>query len=270
MSMPENLRPKVARRTEVRPNLTQSRRPRTSSLRVVLILYWFPAGSRASGWRRAAGTRFLHGPAGRRASTVRRCLTGAAARLSFSETRGAASRCGIPAEVGHRLCAYAAFTRCPRRAGPESVRGAFIRPLPEGSSSRGHRTCEAARRRTSRSTRIPAAGCRSDTARPVSSGFYLTPDSIEAVRTFYVRVLGRLGWQRVTVHGDDDLGPQLRSCPLETFAKPEEDRTVIVQLRKQDSVTTRIGLVAMASGGLRRRIGNGRSVFGPGSPGLLL
>ena len=69
-------------------------------------------------------------------------------------------------------------------------------------------------------------------------GFYLTPDSIEAVRSFYVRALGKLGWQRVTV-GD--------ARPLETFTKRREDRAVVVQLRKQDSTTTRIGLVATTS-----------------------
>ena len=67
-------------------------------------------------------------------------------------------------------------------------------------------------------------------------GFYLTPDDPEAVREFYIRTLGRLGWQRV---------PTREVKPTEAFAKPKEDRTVIVQLRKQDSTTTRIGLVAM-------------------------
>lgn len=71
------------------------------------------------------------------------------------------------------------------------------------------------------------------------TGFYLTPDSVEAVRSFYVRALGRLGWERVTAG---------RPGPLETFAKRDEDRTVVVQLRRQDSVTTRIGLVAMTAG----------------------
>jgi hypothetical protein len=91
------------------------------------------------------------------------------------------------------------------------------------------------------------------------TGFYLTPDSVEAVRSFYVRVLSRLGWQRVTADRGDTMRHENRdttgfrgengSVPIfETFAKPNEDRTVVVQLRKQDSVTTRIGLVAMTSG----------------------
>jgi hypothetical protein len=70
-------------------------------------------------------------------------------------------------------------------------------------------------------------------------GFYLTPDSIEAVRSFYVQALGKLGWQRVAA-----ATPGL----LETFTKRNKDRTVVLQLRKQDSMTTRIGLVATTSG----------------------
>jgi hypothetical protein len=93
----------------------------------------------------------------------------------------------------------------------------------------------------------PLSSCRMQVGKGTAcfAGFYLTPDSIEAVRSFYVRVLGQLGWQRVTA-GDS---PQ-RDSPrlLETFAKRDEDRTVVVQLRKQDSATTRIGLVAMGSG----------------------
>lgn len=69
-------------------------------------------------------------------------------------------------------------------------------------------------------------------------GFYLTPDSIEAVRSFYVQTLNRLGWQRVASN---------RPGVVETFTKRNQDRSVVVQLRKQDSVTTRIGLVATAS-----------------------
>jgi hypothetical protein len=84
----------------------------------------------------------------------------------------------------------------------------------------------------------PRSSCRIQVGRGTAcfTGFYLTSDSVEAVRSFYVRVLSRLGWQRVTVD---------REGLLETFAKCNEDRTVVVQLRKQDSVTTRIGLVAM-------------------------
>lgn len=66
-------------------------------------------------------------------------------------------------------------------------------------------------------------------------GFYLTPDSVEAVRSFYVRALTRLGWQRLAA---DSPGF------LETFTKRNEDRAVVLQLRRQDSMTTRIGLVA--------------------------
>lgn len=87
----------------------------------------------------------------------------------------------------------------------------------------------------------PQSSCRIQVGRGTAcfTGFYLTPDSVEAVRSFYVRVLSQLGWQRVTPD---------RPGLLETFAKRDEDRTVVVQLRKQDSVTTRIGLVAMTSG----------------------
>ncbi len=72
-------------------------------------------------------------------------------------------------------------------------------------------------------------------------GFYLTPDSVEAVRSFYVQTLGKLGWHRVAAG---------RAGSVETFTKRKEDRTVAVQLRKQDSMTTRIGLVATASGSI--------------------
>ena len=84
----------------------------------------------------------------------------------------------------------------------------------------------------------PQSSCRMQVGRGTAcfTGFYLTPNSVEAVRSFYVRVLSQLGWQRVTADRDG---------LLETFAKCSEDRTVVVQLRKQDSVTTRIGLVAM-------------------------
>jgi hypothetical protein len=90
----------------------------------------------------------------------------------------------------------------------------------------------------------PRSSCRTQVGRGTACfvGFYLTPDSVEAVRSFYVRTLSRLGWERVAAD---------RPGLLETFAKPNEDRTVVVQLRKQDSVTTRIGLVAMASGSPR-------------------
>jgi len=87
----------------------------------------------------------------------------------------------------------------------------------------------------------PQSDCRTQVGRGTACfvGFYLTPDSVEAVRSFYVRALGKLGWHRVTAG---------RPGLLETFAKSNEDRVVVVQLKEQDSVTTRIGLVAMASG----------------------
>jgi hypothetical protein len=84
----------------------------------------------------------------------------------------------------------------------------------------------------------PGSSCRTQVGQGSDYfvGFYLTPDGIEAVRAFYVRALGRLGWQRT---------PSAPPGFLETFAKPAEGRMVIVQLREQDSATTRIGLVAM-------------------------
>jgi hypothetical protein len=87
----------------------------------------------------------------------------------------------------------------------------------------------------------PQSQCRMQVGRGTATfiGFYLTPDSVEAVRSFYVRALGKLGWQRVVTG---------RPGNLETFTKRNEDRSVVVQLRKQDSATTRIGLVATSSG----------------------
>jgi hypothetical protein len=89
----------------------------------------------------------------------------------------------------------------------------------------------------------PQSRCRMQVGRGTAYfvGFYLTPDSVEAVRSFYVQTLGKLGWQRVAVG---------RPGFLETFTKRNQDRSVVVQLRKQDSVTTRIGLVATASGSI--------------------
>jgi len=72
-------------------------------------------------------------------------------------------------------------------------------------------------------------------------GFYLTPDSVEAVRSFYVQTLTKLGWHRVAAG---------RAGFVETFTKRNADRAVAVQLRKQDSMTTRIGLVVTASGSI--------------------
>jgi hypothetical protein len=91
----------------------------------------------------------------------------------------------------------------------------------------------------------PQSHCRMQVGRGTATfiGFYLTPDSIEAVRTFYVRTLSKLGWARVAAG---------RAGFLETFIKRNEDRTVVVQLRKQDSLTTRIGLVVTNSGSVGR------------------
>jgi len=90
----------------------------------------------------------------------------------------------------------------------------------------------------------PRSDCRTQVGRGTACfvGFYLTSDSVEAVRSFYVQAMGRLGWRRVTG----------RSGPMETFAKQNEGRAVLLQMREQDSVTTRIGLVAMASGSSNR------------------
>lgn len=87
----------------------------------------------------------------------------------------------------------------------------------------------------------PQSRCRMQVGRGTACfvGFYLTPDSVEAVRSFYVRTLGKLGWQRVAAD---------RPGILETFTKRDQDRSVVVQLRKQDSMTTRIGLVATSQG----------------------
>ncbi|UCG44101.1 MAG: hypothetical protein JSU73_05695 [candidate division WOR-3 bacterium] len=87
----------------------------------------------------------------------------------------------------------------------------------------------------------PKSRCRTQVGHGTACfvGFYLTPDSIEAVRSFYVRELSQLGWERVTA---GSLGL------LETFTKTNEDRMVVVQLRKQDPASTRIGVVAMSSG----------------------
>jgi hypothetical protein len=87
----------------------------------------------------------------------------------------------------------------------------------------------------------PQSRCRMQVGRGTACfiGFYVTPDSVEAVRSFYVRALGKLGWQRVVTG---------RPGFLETFTKLSKDRSVIVQLRKQDPATTRIGLVATSSG----------------------
>ncbi|MBN2464415.1 hypothetical protein JXD38_02155 [candidate division WOR-3 bacterium] len=87
----------------------------------------------------------------------------------------------------------------------------------------------------------PQARCHMQVGRGSACfiGFYLTADSVEAVRSFYVRTLGRLGWERV---------PAANPGPIETFTKRNTDRAVVLQLRRQDSTTTRIGLVATTSG----------------------
>ena len=103
----------------------------------------------------------------------------------------------------------------------------------------------------------PQSRCRMQVGRGTATfiGFYLTPDSVEAVRSFYVQTLSKLGWQRITTgDGRREMGPTGPLSPvsghsvLETFRKRNDDRTVVVQLMKQDSATTRIGLVAMTSG----------------------
>jgi hypothetical protein len=139
----------------------------------------------------------------------------------------------------------------------------------------------------------PQSSCRMQVGQGTACfiGFYLTPDSVEAVRSFYVRALSRLGWQRVTEDGGrrtEDGGLRMEDVPhssslvphssllgpqssvsgqsaLETFETRNEDRTVVVQLRKQDSVTTRIGLVAMASGAGTRSELSDNSVMSPQS-----
>jgi hypothetical protein len=87
----------------------------------------------------------------------------------------------------------------------------------------------------------PQSSCRMQVGRGTATfiGFYLTPDSVEAVRSFYVQALSKLGWQRVAADG---------AGAVETFTKRNADRAVVLQLRRQDSMTTRIGLVATASG----------------------
>jgi hypothetical protein len=94
----------------------------------------------------------------------------------------------------------------------------------------------------------PLSSCRMQVGQGTAYffGFYFTPDGVEKVRAFYARVLSQLGWQRVTAD---------REGHIETFAKSNEDRTVVVQLREQDSVTTRIGLVATTQSGQGTRFG---------------
>jgi hypothetical protein len=81
----------------------------------------------------------------------------------------------------------------------------------------------------------PGAECRMQVGRssPSFIGFYLTRDSIEAVRTYYIRELGRRGWRRMV--------PKQPGA-LEVFAKEKESRSVLVNLRRQDDSLTRIGL----------------------------
>ncbi len=83
----------------------------------------------------------------------------------------------------------------------------------------------------------PGSDCRLQVGQGTACfvGFYLTPDSPEAVMAFYVRSLERLKWQRAAP----------TAAHVEAFAKPNDERTLVVQIRKQDSATTRIGLVAM-------------------------
>jgi hypothetical protein len=98
----------------------------------------------------------------------------------------------------------------------------------------------------------PRSSCRMQVGRGTATfiGFYLTSDSVEAVRSFYVRALGKLGWQWINPSPPSPLplgeGREVRV--LETFTKRNADRSVVLQLRRQDSITTRIGLIATASG----------------------
>jgi hypothetical protein len=86
----------------------------------------------------------------------------------------------------------------------------------------------------------PEAVCRMQvgTGTACFVGFYLTPDSAEAVRAYYVQALARLGWERMTA---DAAGP------VETFTKRNGERTLLVQLRGEKSGLTRVGLVATAA-----------------------
>jgi hypothetical protein len=98
----------------------------------------------------------------------------------------------------------------------------------------------------------PRSSCRMQVGRGTATfiGFYLTSDSVEAVRSFYVRALGKLGWQWINPSPPSPLplgeGREVRV--LETFTKRNADRSVVLQLRRQDSITTRIGLIATTSG----------------------
>lgn len=104
----------------------------------------------------------------------------------------------------------------------------------------------------------PLSSCRMQVGHGTDCfiGFYLTPDSVEAVREFYLRALARLGWERVGESrlSNGDCRTAERPGPVETFVKRDMDRTVMVQLREQDSAMTRIGLVAQgaAAGGERK------------------
>ena len=103
----------------------------------------------------------------------------------------------------------------------------------------------------------PQSRCRMQVGSGTATfiGFYLTPDSVETVRSFYVQALGKLGWQRIaTGDGRRETGrtgprsPVSGQSVLETFTKRNADRAVVLQLTRQDSTTTRIGLVATTSG----------------------
>ena len=85
----------------------------------------------------------------------------------------------------------------------------------------------------------PSSTCQMQVGRGTACfvGFYLTPDRPAAVRSYYLRALAQSGWQRVAGGGEY----------LETFTRPREGRTVVLQLREHDSAATRIGLVAMTS-----------------------
>jgi hypothetical protein len=83
----------------------------------------------------------------------------------------------------------------------------------------------------------PGAECRAQFGLHTSTfiGFYLTPDSIAAVRAWYVRELQRRGWHRAR---------QERETNIEAFVKDRDRRSAIVNLRVDEGTAkTRIGLV---------------------------
>jgi len=107
----------------------------------------------------------------------------------------------------------------------------------------------------------PGAECRTQVGKGTSCfvGFYLTTDSLETVRAFYVGRMGRLGWRRITAEACGQLETYTKHGPDRAVADgnplPQsagrgavsQGRVVVVHLKRQDSATTRIGLVATAA-----------------------